>query len=188
MKKITQLLSAFLSVVMVSQFIAVPVYAKKLTNDNKSENSGNTFVYSAVNLGIDYIESTRDEYGVWSTLSDCAAAYVIDTIESLNAFGISENQTAELINTSVKFFKMLSFENINDLSYFLTVNALQNDADIAYLKEAQNPDGGFGLAEGYASDIIDTKLALKALTDIGETEAMTKAATVVVKLFCNTMT
>ena len=46
----------------------------------------------------------------------------------------------------------------------------------------QNPDGGFGLSEGYTSDIIDTKLTLKALTGIGETEAMTNAALYIASL------
>ena len=59
---------------------------------------------------------------------------------------------------------------------------MQNEWDLEWLKSLQNFDGGFGLAKGYASDIIDTKLALKALTDIGETEAMTNAALYIASL------
>ena len=51
-----------------------------------------------------------------------------------------------------------------------------------YLYETQNPDRGFGLAEGYTSDIIDTKLALKVLTNMDETEAMTNAVLYIASL------
>ena len=176
MKKITKLLSAFLSVVMFSQFTVLPGFAEELNKDNESQNDSDTFAYSAVNLGIDYLESNRDEYGIWSTLSDGATSDVINTIELLDKLGISKTKTVERIAASVGYLDMLYSENINDLSCILIVNSMQNDADITCLKENQNSDGGFGLAKGYTSDIIDTKLALKALTDIGETDAMTNAA------------
>ena len=57
MKKITKLLSAFLSVVMFSQFTVLPGFAEELNKDNESQNDSDTFAYSAVNLGIDYLES-----------------------------------------------------------------------------------------------------------------------------------
>ena len=176
MKKITKLLSAFLSVVMFSQFTVLTGVAEELNKDNESQNDSDTFAYAAVNLGIDYLESNRDEYGICSTLSDGATSDVINTIELLDKLGISKTKTTELIDASVEYFEMLYYENINDLSCILIVNSMQNDADITCLKENQNSDGGFGLAKGYTSDIIDTKLALKALTDIGETDAMTNAA------------
>ncbi len=61
-------------------------------------------------------------------------------------------------------------------SNYILIEELQEDDCVLLLLISQNPDGGFGLAENYASDIIDTKIALKALADLGETEAMTKAA------------
>lgn len=66
--------------------------------------------------------------------------------------------------------------NVDNLSYHLLINEFQNSNKRNWIISLQNLDGGFGLEEGYTSDIIDTKLALKALTDIGETEAMTNAA------------
>ena len=69
-----------------------------------------------------------------------------------------------------------SGNSIDDLSKYLLIDGLRIQEDIQDLISLQNPDGGFGLAEGYTSDIVDTKLALKALADLGETEAMANAA------------
>lgn len=176
MKKLKQLLSVFLSVVMLSQLSVLSVFAEEQIDDNISQNIDSTSVQSTVDLGINYLEFNRDEYGVWNNLNDCAAANVINIIEYLNSFGIQEEKATDIIDGSVDFFEMMYCENVNDLSCFMLINALHTDADISYLRCIQNTDGGFGLAEGYTSDIIDTKLALKALTDIGETEAMTNAA------------
>ncbi len=66
--------------------------------------------------------------------------------------------------------------NTDDLVKYLLINNLNDEWYINWLISSQNPDGGFGLAEGYSSDIIDTKLALKMLADLGETEAMTNVA------------
>ena len=49
MKKITQLLSVFLSVVMLSQFTVLPGYAEGSTNDNESQVYG---VYNGVTVGV----------------------------------------------------------------------------------------------------------------------------------------
>ena len=146
MKKITQLFSAFLSVVMLSQFSVLSVLAEEQIDDNTSQTLVNTPVQSIVDLGINYLEFNRDEYGVWSTLSDNEAANVIDSIESLNKFGIPILKTEELIDASAEYFEMLFFENVNDLSCILILDSMQNDADVSYLKDTQNPDGGFGLA------------------------------------------
>lgn len=64
------------------------------------------------------------------------------------------------------------YVNIDDLSHYLLIDELQGGKEQVFLRIFQNPDGGFGLAKNYASDIIDTKLALKALADLGETEAI----------------
>ena len=90
MKKLKQLLSAFLSAVMLPQISVMSVFAEKQIDDNISPNIGNTSVQLAVDFGIDYIELNRDEYGVWNNLNDCAAANVINIIEYLNSFGIQE--------------------------------------------------------------------------------------------------
>lgn len=73
-------------------------------------------------------------------------------------------------------------DNTDVLSKYLLIDELKELDSINRLKSIQNPDGGFGLTEGYTSDIIDTKLALKALTDIGETESMINAVLYIASL------
>ena len=77
---------------------------------------------------------------------------------------------------------MIYILNCDNLSCMLLINELQNEKDMDVFKGMQNADGGFGLFEGYASDIIDTKLALKTLADLGETKAMDKAAVYIASL------
>lgn len=81
-----------------------------------------------------------------------------------------------MINISLDFLHNYHYRNNDDLFRYLQINAFHSNYLLDTVISLQNQDGGFGLAKGYSSDIIDTKLALKALTDIGETEAMTNAA------------
>ncbi|MDE7389574.1 MAG: hypothetical protein K2M82_01325, partial [Lachnospiraceae bacterium] len=69
-----------------------------------------------------------------------------------------------------------NYVNTDIVSKYLLLEFFQEEEYIEYILNSQNPDGGFGLAKNYASDIIDTKLALKALADLDETEAITNAA------------
>ncbi len=81
-----------------------------------------------------------------------------------------------MLDKTSDYFYILDVLNNENLSQFLLIDDIRDEDAIICLCNSQNSDGGFGLAEGYTSDIIDTKLTLKALTDIGETEAMTNAA------------
>lgn len=80
MKKLKQLLSFLLSAVMLSQPSILSVYAEEQIDDNISQNIDSTSVQSTVDLGINYLEFSRDEYGVWNNLNDCAAANVINIL------------------------------------------------------------------------------------------------------------
>ncbi|MCR5836091.1 MAG: hypothetical protein K6G88_06280 [Lachnospiraceae bacterium] len=66
--------------------------------------------------------------------------------------------------------------NIEVLSQCLIIDYKKDKRRIEKLLSLQNSDGGFGLAKNYESDILDTKIALKALQVLGETDAMTNAA------------
>ena len=65
-----------------------------------------------------------------------------------------------------------NYGNVEYLSNCLVGDRNFSNYWIDELVETQNPDGGFGLASGYESDIIDSKAALKALQVIEDTEAM----------------
>lgn len=62
MKKLKQLLSVFLSVIMLSQLSVLSVFAEEQIDDNISQNIDSTSVQSTVDLGINYLEFNRDEY------------------------------------------------------------------------------------------------------------------------------
>jgi hypothetical protein len=122
---------------------------------NQSELSNNQYRESKeAESSIEYIYAANAD-----NLSD-------DAITALSKIILCISEYA--LNSDVK--------NVDDMAHFLSVDSLINETTINKLKSCQNLDGGFGLAEGYTSDIIDTKLALKALTDIAESEAMTNAA------------
>lgn len=80
MKKLKQLLSFLLSAVMLSQPSILSVYADEQIDDNISQNIDSTSVQSTVDLEINYLEFSKDEYGVWNNLNDCAAANVINIL------------------------------------------------------------------------------------------------------------
>lgn len=81
---------------------------------------------------------------------------------------IIEEENIILLNVDIN--------NTDNLSHYLLMDNYHYIDEISNLLKLQNNDGGYGLSDGYASDIIDTKLALKALIDCGETDAATKAA------------
>lgn len=102
-------------------------------------------------------------------------ASIIECIYEINGNNSTE-LFRSMLNKSAEYLWSKGIRNVDELTERLAVKDLQETDIINILLYCQNTDGGFGLDEGYTSDIIDTKLALKALTDIGETEAMTNAA------------
>ena len=66
-------------------------------------------------------------------------------------------------------------KNVEELVYYLMLDEHANDNSVNNLTSLQNPDGGFGLAKNYQSDILDTEIAAKALQYLGETTAMNTA-------------
>ena len=126
---------------------------------------------------VSYLQTTQNSNGSWRN-------YIQNTAEIAQIFDLccDNNEKLETQNRALLYYENQSTFNVDFLSKELLLSSSTESWKVNYLKSFQNPDGGFGLAEGYASDIIDTKLALKALTDIGETEAMTKAATYISSL------
>ena len=131
---------------------------------------------------IEYLKSKQSPKGAWICNNSDFTPEINNTLEYIynsdtliNMFEVEE----EILNISLiseNFMHSYKINNIDVLSHYLFTDNFQSKYEVNLLLIYQNPDGGFGLAEGYASDIIDTKLALKALADLDETEAMTKAA------------
>jgi hypothetical protein len=173
-----------LMITMTLSLLTIPVYGEEQIQNSDVDDvmSYASIQQNAIDRGIDYLKSGRDEYNVWNDLDDFRTAYVIDVMEFLSESCISKNEADNLIDGVYDYYNSLYVTNSNDLSNLLLINEFHEDNDIVCLKNLQNPDGGFGLSDGYASDIIDTKLAMKALADVGETEAMNKAAKYIASL------
>ena len=138
-------------------------------------------INNIVTQSVDYLASTQDIDRCWGGSNGDSTAYISDIIEMLDSHSSNNNdlnisEINNLLNVSIEYYWNKSPNSTDAMCHYLLINDLQEDDVIVALLMCQNSDGGFGLAEGYTSDIIDTKLALKALTDIGETEAMTNAA------------
>lgn len=127
--------------------------------------------------GLSWLRDNQSEMGLW----DSDATYtseITNSLEKIKNYQDIDNDDIvyEIIDLASDYYYCMPVNNIDDVSQYLTIDSLYDKGFVQYLIRCQNENGGFGLAEGYTSDIIDTKLALKALTDIGETEAMTNAA------------
>ena len=137
----------------------------------------------ALNEGIQFLRFKQDPTSIWDTPDSNETSFIVNIAEYLYDYseGLDSRsyyQLNEMIMDGSDYYLDMKPLNNDTLSRIILINDLrmENICEIYNLLRSQNPDGGFGLAEGYTSDIIDTKLALKALTDIGETEAMTNAA------------
>ena len=126
---------------------------------------------------LSYLITTQSAEYTWANFEGNITTEIVNTIEDV--FVMTDNQIIDdwdwFCQTAEKVYDK-EYVNVDELSRTLMIETFYDFNEVLELLVCQNSDGGFGLAEGYTSDIIDTKLALKALTDIGETEAMTNAA------------
>ena len=141
---------------------------------------------SIVDISIDYLQYSENEDSAWINNNDYTAD-IVNVLEYVNdnISGLSISQKERLFNmilNSSDYVSNKDYINIDEFSHYLLIDELLAPYELDYIISSQNPDGGFGLTEGYASDIIDTKLALKALADLDETEAMTNAAMYIASL------
>lgn len=125
--------------------------------------------------GVSYIQKERIPYLGWENFQYKEAVKIANILENIN--DTLNNKTIQIIIDDIVNVEYdVDIYNNDDLAKYLLLETLHDEWAISQLKNVQNADGGFGIDKGYTSDIIDTKLALKALTDIGETEAMSNAA------------
>lgn len=155
---------------LLVSFSSTAVMATNFENEDKQANC-----MDYVSLSGNYLIQNQSDKGIWYDNSIMPNAYISECFTHKDLLECTELNIQSTIEKSEKFFDEIYIINVDTISNSIISCHAYNDYDLMYLYETQNPDGGFGLAEGYTSDIIDTKLALKALTDIGETEAMTNA-------------
>ncbi len=103
-------------------------------------------------------------------------------LQEISILESNDEPFSDVLENSTEFLYYANQANVDMLSRYLLLLDFRDEESITCLKNLQNPDGGFGLAKNYTGEIIGTKLALKALADLDETEAMTKAAIYIASL------
>ena len=166
-KKIVAIVIAFVQMLLLSNSAFADT--SFFNNEGIERNANNV-----LSDGISYLYDYQNQHNHWvedSKNSNTQIAYILNCFYLHGLEYESIPVMVDNINTSLFNCEL---NNNDDFFNFLLIN--HNDAYNKLVIDLQNPDGGFGLDKGYASDIIDTKLALKALADLDETEAMTNAA------------
>lgn len=166
---IKRIICSCLSLCVLFTLVTYPVSA--YTDEKTSLNN------DRINISIDFLhdktikDNLRKDNDIF--LITNSFEIVLNSIKSEQR----ENEMEDILEDFYSIcYNTSKIQNNDSLSAFLLADEFHDESESLWLLNSSNPDGGFGLAEGYTSDIIDTKLALKALTDIGETEAMTNAA------------
>lgn len=170
-------LCILIALLMTMQLFIKPNYtAYAQDNDVLKEN------YYLSN-GLSWINDNQLESKTWNS-DGSYTSEITDSLEKITAY-VDANSIEKINNIAdlaSDYYYRMSVYNIDCISRYLSIANLYDEWIMLDLISCQNYDGGFGLDKGYASDIIDSKLALKALTDCGESEAMTRAALYIASL------
>ncbi len=128
-----------------------------------------------IEKGIEYTTDNFERINYDRDLADILK--IFEYISSID----NDYATDQFDDLAYSFYESPSL-NIDSVSKYLLPKCNYEDSYIIDITFSQNEDGGFGLAEGYTSDIIDTKLALKALTNIEIADSMTNATIYIASL------
>lgn len=164
-------ISILLVLLQVVYFLPISVFAE----EPKPDLPLTVVASDAIDIGLLYLESTQDDFGAWGEHGKLQTADIANILEYIGANHQKET-IQKLISNAADYFIAEDFLNNDDLSRYLLIDEIRDEWYVDYLLDAQNADGGFGIYQDYKSDVIDTKLVLETLADLGETEAMTKAA------------
>lgn len=137
--------------------------------------------YDTADNALNYLFQEQRNNLFWMKNNHNYTYHIADICEYVYGSRVMNNQDVEqeLCNIIEELYILMCNDsqlNTDMLSEYILLDKFHFSEERWLFVQLQNPDGGFGLAEGYTSDIIDTKLALKALIDIGEADAMTNAA------------
>lgn len=161
--------------------IRITAFANEGTNELEIQNTFNN--ESSINIGLSYIKDNQSQDGTWGEDGEIQTAEIANILEYIvEQYNSDESNLFNMINDAGGYLFYKDSSNTDALAHYLLVDEFREQWFVEFFLELQNLDGGFGLSEGYASDIIDTKLALKTLADLNETKAMTKAAVYIASL------
>jgi Tol biopolymer transport system component/subtilase family serine protease len=122
-----------------------------------------------INDGVVWLMSNQQADGSWM---DSGLTIGRDTPESV--FVLQNFDFAEQSYTAgLQWLETNTFENTDGLCRNLSAYAkarLEASPVVSKLLSRQNPDGGWGSAEGYLSNATDTAAALRSLSDVGDVD------------------
>lgn len=126
-----------------------------------------TFSQSAIIAnGVNYLKTTQTADGSWGGAATSLNGIIPTTAAALEALRTLESMTSTNQTNAIQFLTSQSIEESPFLAArvaALTGTGSNTSADVSTLLTRQNPDGGWGTAEGFESDALDTSLALLAL-------------------------
>lgn len=123
---------------------------------------------SSITNGLSYLQSTQSPEGYWGDVAEAPYNSLVDTcavaetLNYLNKTGTGYNSAIQWINTAGVFNNDYLFTKMLVLAQAGYDMSLVRD----YLLSIVNDDGGWGVAEGFESDIKRTALALQALKSV----------------------
>lgn len=135
--------------------------------DNEINASDNTFNEESIKHAINWLALSQYENGTWGL----NGKEYLDTSDVTGVLGkyafLDENRSS-----SIAWINRLNFSN-NDIRsrniYHLT-EPFSKEANKKILLNSQNSDGGWGIDEGYQSDLLDTLLVMETLVKLNTTE------------------
>lgn len=130
----------------------MPIYsyaAGKIVNQADSE--------WYVGKSISYLSMKQNDEGFWYSANKNETSRISDTYKYLESIGRQSSLIIQDLNKTELFFEYEEIKNNEDVANYLI--ALQPDDEYfcSWLALLQNKDGGFGLSDGYASDITKEK-------------------------------
>ncbi len=116
----------------------------------------------AIDKAVNWLKSNQNESGNWGN-SDVS---FLDTSE-VAAYLTKNNDLSDNLQKSAAWMEKLELLN-NDVASRILPYLGESDkySSVKYtIKNSQNSDGGWGIAEGYESDVLDTSIVLNSLVN-----------------------
>lgn len=135
---------------------------------------------SRITDGIDYLQTTQNPDGTWGGTVTSLNGIFPTTAAAMETLKTVETTTSINQTNAISF---LTAETV-EIAPFLAERIIALDgtvsdttADVNALLAWQNSDGGWGTAEGFQSDVLDTALVLLALNaaEVSDTTVLTRA-------------
>jgi subtilase family serine protease/fibronectin type 3 domain-containing protein len=129
------------------------------------EVTGGTIRSTSASLedGLVWLSGQQESDGSWSDKEATRFRDTIAALDTLSKLDLSFTGQA----TALSWLEEASADqNLDYLARYATLRnelGLSSYAQLTHLAKRQNTDGGWGLGDGYASTVLDTALALKAL-------------------------